>query len=89
MHLLDEDLGKVWKDDERVQFEPRRKGKLEKTFNPSVYHLFDQQGCVRTNVLPFCAISFATYLESTVEWPVKLDEKQNTHRLSCSRLKGA
>ncbi len=64
MHLLDEDLGKVWKDDQRVQCVPRKRGKLEKLFNLLVYHIFDQQGCVRFKVLPFCAISFATMMRS-------------------------
>jgi predicted RNase H-like HicB family nuclease len=51
LDLLDLDLGNVWKDDDTVQWMPRRKGKLEKMFNFSVYHLLDQQTCVRSGYI--------------------------------------
>src|SRR5712691_1780068 len=40
------------------------------------------------NGLPFCAISFATRLESIAERPAKPDERQSTHQLLQLRLKG-
>ncbi len=49
MHLLDAYFRKVGKDDDSVQCVPRRKEELEKMFNFLVYHIFDQQGCVRVN----------------------------------------
>ncbi len=49
LDLLHLDLWNVWNDDDTVQLVPRRKGKMEKMFNFSVYHILDQQGCVRTD----------------------------------------
>src|SRR6266852_2791969 len=56
MHLLDMYFRKVGKNDDSVQWVPRRRGQLEKMFNSSVYHILDQQGCVRVR-LWFTAIS--------------------------------
>jgi hypothetical protein len=50
VNVLDEAIGKIWKNDHWVQSCTSKKRKnFEKLFNLLVYHLWRHQGCVRTN----------------------------------------
>jgi hypothetical protein len=80
LDLLHLDLGKVWNDDDTVQLMPRRKGKLEKMFNFSVYHILDQQGCVTTT---FC-VPFWGFSSTSVTNPWMVSDPRLWE--SCTRL---